>query len=237
MEPGLSSRPLKIVNSSFYGFSEEIETINHALSIIGVDHLNDLVLATTVTNKFKGIPEDLVNMGLFWRHSVACGMAVREIGQRKKAANIEPLYLAGLLHDIGSLIIYNKLPDKAREVFSRCEETGEHLFQVEYKVMGFNHTDIGSALLKAWNLPRRLIEAASFHHHPLQAKLYPFEAGAVHLADIIAYELSPNCEAEPSIPPLEEKVLEQIGVSSALLSAVQDEVENKFEETVEMFLG
>jgi len=236
LEPGLAARLLRIVNSSFYGFSEKIETIYHALSIIGVDHLNNLVLATAVINKFKGIPEELVDMKSFWRHGVACGMAAREIGERKKTGNTEPLYLAGLLHDIGSLIIYNKLPNKAKDVFTLCEQTEEPLFQVEYKVMGFNHTDIGSALLKAWKLPMRLVEAASFHHHPLQAKEFPIEAGMVHLADIIAYELNPNCKAEPLPPPLEEEVWKQIDMPPAVLPSVQDYIEIAFEETVSMFL-
>ena len=78
-DPSLSARLLKIVNSAFYGMEQEVETITHALGIIGTEQLTQLVLATSVTKQFTGIPENLVSMDLFWRHSVACGVTAKII--------------------------------------------------------------------------------------------------------------------------------------------------------------
>ena len=120
-DPALTARLLKIVNSSFYGLESEVETITHALGIIGTEQLTELVLATSVTEQFPNIPERLVNMDLFWKHSIACGVTAKIIASWNGERHLESYYLAGMLHDIGSLIIYKKFPDEAEKVLARCK--------------------------------------------------------------------------------------------------------------------
>ena len=81
MDPSLTPRLLKIVNSAFYGFRGEIESVFHAMGVVGTEQMMQLVLATTVVEQFKGIPKDLVDMEYFWKHSVSCGLAARAIHQ------------------------------------------------------------------------------------------------------------------------------------------------------------
>jgi len=84
----LSARLLKIVNSSFFGFPSKVETITHAITIVGTAQLRDLVLATTIISQFKGMPKDVVNMESFWKHSVGCGLAARIIAIFRREPNI-----------------------------------------------------------------------------------------------------------------------------------------------------
>ena len=88
-DPSLSARLLRIVNSSFFGFPSKIETITHAVTIVGTAQLHDLALATTVVNQFKGVPKDLINMEKFWLHSVATGLAARIIAVYRREPNAD----------------------------------------------------------------------------------------------------------------------------------------------------
>ena len=162
-DPALSGRLLKIVNSPFYGFPSRIETISHAISIIGMDQLTDLALSTMVIHQFRGIPNSLFNMEKFWRHSIACGVTARAIAEFRNEKNTERFYLAGILHDIGRLVIFKKEPALARDTFYRSKERQENIYLSEQKLMGFNHADVGRELLKAWKLPPRLVEAVGNH--------------------------------------------------------------------------
>ena len=99
-DPSLSARLLRIVNSSFFGFPNKIETITHAVTIVGMAQLRDLALATTVVNQFKGIPKNLIDMEKFWLHSVATGLAAKVIAIYRRETNADRYYLMGMLHDL-----------------------------------------------------------------------------------------------------------------------------------------
>ena len=115
-DPNLTTRLLRIVNSAFYGFPSKIDTISRAVTILGSKELSTLALGTSVLKIFNDIPADLVDMKSFWEHSVACGIAARMIASYKNIANTERLFVAGLLHDIGRIIIYKHLPAQGREM-------------------------------------------------------------------------------------------------------------------------
>ena len=110
-DPGLTARLLRIVNSAFYNFPSKIETISQAVTIVGTQQLSALALATSVMKMFKGLPQNLVSMDSFWRHSIACGLAARMIGSFRRETKPERFFVAGMLHDIGRLIMYTKIPD------------------------------------------------------------------------------------------------------------------------------
>jgi HD-like signal output (HDOD) protein len=129
-DAGLSSRLLRIVNSSFYGLSTSVDSVTHALNILGVDQLGDLALATVVMSKFNGVPKDLVNLDMFWKHNIACGLMVKEIAVLFGETNTEKFYLMGLLHDIGSLVMYKEAPAISRTCLNRAEYEGRHLYQL-----------------------------------------------------------------------------------------------------------
>ncbi len=105
-DPSLAVRLLRIANSPFYGLGSKVETIMHALSIVGIEQLKELALATILINQFKGIDRDLVDMQSFWMHSIGCGLAARTIAKNMGERHVEPYYTASMLHDIGILIIY-----------------------------------------------------------------------------------------------------------------------------------
>lgn len=237
IDPALTVRLLRIVNSAFYGFSTQVETVTHALTIIGTDQLTQLVLATSVMNQFKGIPGDLLDMDSFWRHSIAAGLAARSIAALSGEYNVERFFVAGLLHDVGRLVLCIRAPDEIREVFKKAESSGKPLYVEEQDTFGFDHAELGGQLLKAWNLPDRLVEAVSCHHTPLKARVYPEETAVVNLADAIAYSLKLGTSGETIIYSMEAKSWETIGLPESLyLPMIKDKVDQQFDDVASVFL-
>ncbi len=234
-DPSLAARLLRIANSPFYGRGSKVETIVHALGIVGIDQLTELVLATIMVNQFKGIDKDLINMHSFWMHSIGCGLAARTIADNIGERHVEPYYTSGMLHDIGSLILYKEVPDKAREILTRCRSEGLSLSAVEEEVLGFTHAEVGAVVFTKWGLPRSLIEAVQFHHRPSEAKDHPLFPAIVHLADIIAYEMELGTGGEPNIPVLDPAAIQRTGLTRSFLTEIQDYVRDQVDEAVSLF--
>jgi len=234
-DTALSARLLKMVNSAFYGFAEKVDSLNHALNIIGTDQLTDLALAAIVTSKFQGIPRDLINMETFWMHSIACGIAARKIAEFVPGVEPEKVYLGGMLHDIGSLIIFKQSPDEAKKILLRCQESGEHLFQVEKEVLGFDHAEVGALLLTEWKLPDRLVEVVRHHHQPTKADEFLEETCIVARADALIYEMKIGNSGEPGTPELDPRVGEVIPVSEESLGNLKESIAAQVDDTVRMF--
>ncbi|MFQ5717110.1 MAG: HDOD domain-containing protein [Nitrospinales bacterium] len=219
-DTGLSARLLGIVNSAFFGFPARIETISHAISIVGMDQLNDLALSTIVMSHFKDIPKELIDMNVFWEHSVACGLGARIIAFHQNVPNPERFFVAGMLHDIGRLVLLMWAPDQAREAMELSASNSLSLHLAERETLGFDHANVGGLLLKAWRLPETHQTTTTFHHSPLDAPFSRFETAAVHMADIIANTLQLGGDQERVSFASLEKVLDEIQLSEDMLSSV-----------------
>lgn len=231
----LSVRLLKIVNSSFYNFPSEIDTISHAISIVGTKQLRDLALATMVLTAFDGIPEDHVDMNSFWRHSVACGVSAWVIALNCREDNPERYYLTGMLHDVGRLIILENHPEQAQEIMERSQSEKKLVFEVERDILGFDHGAVGAALLMSWKLPSALGDVVRNHHNPQEGSGYPLETAILHLADIFAKSMELGSSGDPLTPPLLAKSWDNIGMDVNSLTMLWSQIENQFEETMEIF--
>jgi len=234
-DPSLAVRLLRIANSPFYGLSSKVETISHALGVVGIDQLKELALATILVNRFEGIEKDLVNMQSFWMHSIGCGLAARAIAKKMGEHHVESYYTASMLHDVGSLIIYKEMPDKSREILTRCKSEGLPLSTVEDEILGFTHAEVGALVFANWGLPDSLVEAVKYHHRPSEAKDHPLFPTIVHLADIIAYEMKLGTGGEPTIPVLDPAAIRRTTLTRSFLTDIQDNVRNQVDDAVGLF--
>jgi putative nucleotidyltransferase with HDIG domain len=235
-DTSLSVRLLKIVNSSFYNFPSEIDTISHAISIVGTSQLRDLALATMVLTAFGGFPEEFIRMESFWKHSVGCGIAAWVIALNCSEANPERYYLIGILHDVGRLILFENHPEEARKIMERCQAESKIAHQVELEVLGFDHGSIGAALLAEWKLPANLGDVVKNHHRPLEATEYSKEAAILNLADLITKSMELGSTGDVLIPPLEPKVWEEIGMKVNSLPLLWQQIQKQFDDTIDIFL-
>lgn len=150
--------------------------------------------------------------------------------------NIERFYLAGILHDLGRLVLLVKEPTLARDAFYRSKDKEENIHDSEQEIIGFDHAAVGGELLKSWNLPDSLVEAVTFHHNPHQAKQFPAEAAIVHTADYLVHDLNIAKSEEFYIPVLNSETWEHIQIDPKDLAQKIAEVQDQFEITVQMFL-
>lgn len=185
-DPNLSARLLKLVNSSFYNYSGRIETLSRAIAIVGTRELYSLAISVSAVRAFSKIPVQLINMDTFWRHSLFCGIIARYLAKRCGILHPERLFVAGLLHDIGELVLFARAPEKTRDLMLVAEGEENVLAYAEQQEFGFNHADLGGLLATLWQLPETLVESISYHHTPFDAVCSKQQAAIVKIADILA---------------------------------------------------
>ncbi|MGE0384005.1 MAG: HDOD domain-containing protein [Gammaproteobacteria bacterium] len=185
-DPNLTARLLRLVNSPFYGFSGKIDTVSRALMVVGLQELNNMVVAISAVKSFSKIANKLVNMDTFWRHGIYCGLVARLLARRNQVLHPERLFIAGLMHDLGSLVLYHRLPEISQDVLLAAAGDEEVLYQAEVEMIGFSHADLGALLMERWRLPETLQDAVRCHHAPAAARSARVEAAVLHVANVLA---------------------------------------------------
>lgn len=240
-DPALTARLLRLANSPFYGFPSRIETIERALTVIGTRALRDLVLAACAAGMFVRMP--ISDMQAFWRHSLMSGLTSRLLGMRCGVREPEALFAAGLLHDVGQLIILAKLPEMGRETRLRARDSGLPLHALERAVLGFDHAEVGGELLRQWRLPQTLWEPVACHHRPASAARESLAAAIIHIADILAHEL-PDASSPAALeelltgiaPHVEAPLLERLQLDAGSLAALREELLRQWVSLEEILL-
>jgi HD-like signal output (HDOD) protein len=230
-DQGLTGRVLKLANSPLFGYFSRIDSISQAVTIIGVQQVRDLALAVSAMGLFTGIPEDLVTMELFWKHSIACGLTARILATAQRETNLERFFVAGILHDIGRLVMFLTIPDTCRELIETGRRETLLLHDLERERLGFDHSDVGGALLRHWKLPSRIAEPVEFHHRCLQTGQYPRESSILHLADVISHALEFGASGETLVPRLDPLAWECLGLSPYQLDTLIPQIDVQFTET------
>lgn len=233
-DSSLSARLLKIVNSAFYGFPSRIDNISRAVAVIGTRELSTLAFGISALEVFQDIPSDLIDMKSFWKHNIACGTIARIISSYHNNTVTERFFLAGLLHDIGRLIMFKFYPLEAKEALLRARRTNSLLHETEEEVMGFDHALIGGILLKQWKLPV-VLETSVAHHHTLKASQPRLEHAVVHLSDIITNGLGIGTTGEQFVPPLDTRAWEEIGLPVGIVSATINQADAHIAATIQIF--
>jgi len=225
--PSLTALLLKIVNSPFYGFPSKIDKISLAVTLIGTREISGLALGISLVSLFNNIPKEIMSMHSFLRHSLACGIISRILAAHKNLGQTEQLFVSGLLHDLGRLILYSYFPDESRNLLSRARSSDTLLYLQENDDLGCNHTHLIKHLLELWKLPMALENNVFFHHSPLEAQ-QPVPATLVHLADIITNGLGIGTSGERFVPPLDHAAWENIGLSPSCFDVVTKQATHQF---------
>lgn len=195
-EPALAISVLRLVNSAFYNMPRKIERLDHAISIIGHRDFKQLILTAAVVRAVRQLANGLVDMDVFWRHSIFTGLVARRLALHSYMANCERLFVAGLLHDIGQLIYFDVKPQKSIQVCELIEKYGIDTIIAEDKVLGFDHQTLGAALCQHWQLPVWLQDTIRHHHAPGQSIDYRAETSVLYLANVIANQYYPGLASQ-----------------------------------------
>lgn len=231
----LTVRLLRLVNSAFFSLGRRVDTVSEAVGAVGTTRVRDLALATSVTSFFRNVPPELIHAADFWRHSLACGVGARAIASHCGVRDVEHFFVAGMLHDVGRLVLYIAAPSEARAILDHASLREIPLYEAERDLTGFDHGTVGGALMESWNMPASLTEAVALHHQPDSANLFRVEAAAVHVADIVANGLELGRSGERIIPPRCEEAWSSLSIDDASLSSLTERIQREYREALSAF--
>jgi HD-like signal output (HDOD) protein len=190
-----------------------------------------------VIERFSGLSSDFVSVRSFWQHSLATGIAARLIALERRLPKPDRLFVAGLLHDVGRLVLFLQAPQYARKVFELYRNERLLLREAEVRVLGYDHQNIAEALLKNWRYPATLVLAVGHHHQPSLCEGAKVEAAVVHLADHLVNAMRVGSSGEKFIPPLNPQAWALLELPIEALGPVVTGIDEQFEAVQEIFLG
>lgn len=240
-DPALTARLLKLVNSPFYGFTAKVDTVYRAVALIGHKELRSVVVAASAINVFDGIPSDLISMKDFWKRSLSTAVTARVLAAFKREPQIERFFIAGLLHDIGSLLLYLKMPDEMSQALQLQKTDRLELAKAEAEIMGFDHTEVGGGLLKKWNLPEQICGSVRYQLTPqLAPEKVQNAAWLICLANQIVdkhFKYDTDENSEDSVEEIDVEIWQANKLDSALLQKIVEKSQQQFESSKDVLLS
>ena len=235
-DPDLCARLLSLANSAFYSFPAKVESIDRAVGMIGLRQIRELVLVTTIMKTFSKITIEVINMTAFWEHSVAVGVLARAIAKYAGLPQSERYYIVGLLHDIGRLVMYLKLPSFMNDLLIKCEQQEQSLFVLEQQQLAYTHAEIGGRLLEFWKVPQSIHEPVQYHHRPDQASEFVHMACAVHIADAWVNKNQVGTSGERKMPLINPQAMQILGVQEYEMDEIWSLAVDEINDVIKQFV-
>ncbi len=186
-DQALMSKVLKVVNSAYYGMPRKIVTLNQATVILGFNTIKNLVLSASIFGAFEDhYSNQRFSRMKFWEHSIGTAVGSGVLSKRIGLGNPDEAFVAGLVHDIGKVVIDEYLHEDFLRILDLAETEKIRILDAEEEILHFGHPDIGKQVAIRWNLPRNLVMAIAYHHTPGLAEDYKKLVSIVHLADAIS---------------------------------------------------
>jgi putative nucleotidyltransferase with HDIG domain len=223
---------LKLANSAYYGYARRIETLPEAIVLLGFSTIKSLAITATTMNLLFQSNDELSEIRHeIWSHSLGVGVAARALARKRGNIHPEKAFVAGLLHDLGMIILSVYRKDEFHEVLAYAHEHGVSYEDAELEVLGFTHADLGAEVAEAWSFPATHCEAIRCHHEPVRATLQPALTQVAHLADWMVMELGVGKLVHIGQPEVDEGALAEFRIPQAELPRVVDSLRRLFAES------
>jgi len=224
-DQSLTAKVLRLSNSAYYGYSRRIATVVDAIGILGFNAIRNLVMAAHTYNILKKeVKGYQIAPGDIWRHSMTCAIAARAIARRVRYPAPEQAFIAGLLHDIGKVILSVYVAEVYDEINRRVHEEQQPFSVVEQEVLGFTHAAVGARVADKWNLPADHVEAIACHHTPMDARENPRLAAIVHIADAVSMSMGIGLGGDGLYYPFAGQALALVGLNEADVDVIMSEL-------------
>lgn len=224
-DQALAARVLKLANSAFYGASRRISTVSEAVVTLGMRTTRNLVMATSCQEMLESdVSGYALPRGALWRHSLACASAAQALAGRARYRATEEAFVAGLLHDIGKVVLNTYRRDEFVRVLLRVSSGGVTFAEAEREILGFDHAEAGARLLERWNLPPSLVIAVRHHHTPLNAPSPALLPCLIHVADAVCLTLGIGLGLDGLAYTLHPEALASLGLTDADFEQVAGQI-------------
>jgi len=232
-DPALSVKVLKVVNSAFYGLPGQVASVDRAIILLGLSAVKNIAIAASIARLFKGrrISERFSASDL-WKHSVAVAVVAHDIAKALPHPVMpDEVFVAGLIHDIGTMVERQAYPDEFAEVITRCSAGEATLIECEQQVIGADHQAFGVGLTTKWKFPRHLRAAVGFHHNPeaLSVELRNI-ATLIRVADVICCQEQVGFYLSAQNDVLTEEMFDLLHVTSAQIESIRTALHDKLDD-------
>lgn len=236
-DPAIAAKLLRVANTPFYSRGLRATTVNRAIAVLGSTCIKSLVLGLAYSQLSDEGPRSReFDRCQFWKHSMACAIAARAIGEQVASEQIEELYLAGMLHDIGLLVLSRFHSVELDNAIGRARRSGVPLHEVERSLYGWDHGDVGGILAERWGLEPMTHDAVKFHHRPADSPGSLETTTIVCLANQAAYRSgypAGTCSVEPSY---DAETMASVGLSLGHLEQVEAQTKERTAGVLRAFL-
>jgi len=222
-DQALSARILRLANSPSYGFYR-VSTISNAMILLGVNVVKSLALSSSI---FAIMEKERIGL---WEHSLGVGVAANLIARKLNLPECEEIATAGLLHDIGKIIIGLKCREAERDILELVRERNIYAMDAELEILNTDHAEIGAWLSRSWFLPDKLSEPIAFHHDVAKSKHHRIKTSVVHIADVLIKASGFGNSGDSFVPQIQEVAWDTLKLNEQLVTELVDEVEDKLVE-------
>lgn len=197
-DPPLSARVLRVANSAYYGLSRQVSSLQLALTILGVREIRKIAISIAVISCFDRPPDECsIDRGRFWRHSTACAHVAERLAKELRLDVVEEAFTAGLLHDLGWLVLEQCLPDDVDALVQLAQSKKLPLSELDAKVFRTTHADVGAWVFDRWKFPACLVESVAAHHEPSKTESWRQLACLVRAAEAYVRHIGLHFDCSP----------------------------------------
>ncbi len=233
-DSSLTSKVLRLANSSYYGLSYNVDTLTRAIVVLGFNTVKNLAVTVSLLKIFDNPLISSFDIKELWLHSLGCAIASKTLISKKRDPLLhEKAFVCGILHDIGKLALYTNLPADVSRVMEKLKKNKNQTFhEAEKEILDFTHSDIGALIAEKWHFPRELSDAIKFHHSPEMAKEHHEIIYAVHAGNEIAKALDLGRSTFEKVKDINPNTWKILSLSEEDLSMLLLEIKSDFDSIV-----
>jgi len=236
-DSAMTARVLRIANSAFYGRSGQLSTVSGAVGLLGTQQVHDLVLATAVIQTLEDSFPPALRPSVFWRESLLAGSAAKLLAEQCGFLDSERMFVAGLLAQVGQVVLFEQLPTRMLAVAQAATESGQPVSELQRQRFGFDYADVGAALFASWQLPAGLISPIRYHTDPQANDAELLEAAIVHIAVALATAETQQRSIDEVIAGLNPQAWKATELSPELLQLLQRDAVGLADQLTQVFLS
>lgn len=237
-DPALTGRVLRLANSAYLALASRVDSIDHAVRVLGLSQIHDIALATSAVGSLTRLRTEMFDIFDFWRMSIYTAVCARHLALTGSLPAPQRLFIAGLMHNIGNLIIAHQLPQVYVECVEAARATERPYHEMQRELLGFDYADVGAELLRQWNLPPALVQPVALHTQVIAdvaSADQPF-AAVMHIAATTARAaVWQSAESEP-VPDYDATAVALTAITEETIEELMLQVDTEVSEFIAILM-